>query len=246
VRVLALITARGGSQRLPGKNIRPLGSRPLVTWSIEVATGVPEICDVLLSTDDETIAGIGRNSGAMVPWLRPATLATDTTSSGDVALHAVNWYESVHGTVDGLMLLQPTSPFRTRTTLMRGLESFRAHQYRSVIAVSHAKSHPMWCFELDETSDTMRPFVSGPGMPMRSQDLPRAFVVNGVLYLAAPHTLRTYGSFFSHDMVPLVIDDPMECIDIDTEWDWKTAEAVLELSTRGPEAISRSSAGRLP
>lgn len=223
MRVLALITARGGSRRLPGKNVRPLGGKPLVRWSIDVAMGIPEICDILLSTDDATIAEIGRQAGVLVPWLRPSALATDDASSVDVALHAVDWYESEHGTVDGLMLLQPTSPFRTRKTLELGLTLFRV-KARPVIAVSPAKLHPSWCFRI--VGGILRRMIDGPEMPTRSQDLEPVYTVNGSFYLTSPAHLRQARSFFSNEMVPLIIEGPEESIDIDTEWDWFVAAAV--------------------
>ena len=92
MRILALITARGGSQRLPGKNIRTLGSKPLIIWSIDVAKNIPDICDILVSTDDPAIAKVCTEAGAYVPWVLPAELATDTANSVDVALHALGWY----------------------------------------------------------------------------------------------------------------------------------------------------------
>src|SRR5438093_3043672 len=112
MRILALITARRGSKRLPAKNVRLLRGVPLITWSIDVVRNIPEICDILVSTDDAATAEIARRAGAAVPWLRPAALATDTASSVDVCLHSLDWYEQAHGAVDGLLLLQPTSPFR--------------------------------------------------------------------------------------------------------------------------------------
>lgn len=225
VRILALITARGGSKRLPGKNIRVLGGNPLIVWSIDVAKGIPEICDILVSTDDSAIAEVARNAGALVPWLRPAELATDTASSVDVCLHALDWYEGESGNVDGLLLLQPTSPFRSRDTVLRGIELFRAHKGCPVLGISPAESHPMWCFRLE--GETMSPFIDAGGVNLRSQDLPPAYVVNGAFYLIAPEDLRQLRSFYSDNMVPLRIDRPEECIDIDTEWDWKMAEAVI-------------------
>jgi CMP-N-acetylneuraminic acid synthetase len=81
VKILALIPARGGSKRLEGKNIRPLGGRPLIVWSIDAVAGVPDICDTLVSTDDPAIAAVARGAKALVPWLRPEALATDTASS---------------------------------------------------------------------------------------------------------------------------------------------------------------------
>jgi CMP-N,N'-diacetyllegionaminic acid synthase len=226
VRILALIAARGGSQRLPGKNLRPLGGRPLLVWSINAASGVPDICDILVSTDSAAIAEVARDAGALAPWLRPAALATDDASSAAVAVHALDWYEQARGPVDGLLLLQPTSPFRTRQTVLRGCELFGEHHGRSVIAVSPAKSHPMSCFRVE--AGMMRPFMSGGDV--RSQDLPPAFVVNGALYLISPERLRAQRSFYGDATVPLIIDDPAQGIDIDTEWDWRLAEAVLAVS----------------
>ena len=228
MRILVLIAARGGSKRIPGKNIRPLDGRSLIVWSIDVAKDLPEICDILISTDDATIADIARNAGALVPWLRPAELASDTASSVNVALHALDWYEREKGSVDGLLLLQPTSPFRSRATVLRGIELFRAHQHRPVIGISPARSHPMWCFKIE--GETMRPFLDGGGLHLRSQDLPSAYIVNGAFYLVSPEDLRKLHSFYSSNMVPLLITEPEESIDIDTEWDWKIAETILAMN----------------
>jgi N-acylneuraminate cytidylyltransferase len=224
MRILAFITARGGSKRLPGKNIRTLGGKPLIMWSIDVARDIADVCDILVSTDDSGIAKIARDGGALVPWLRPVELATDTAKSVDVCLHALDWYEAQKGEIDGLMLLQPTSPFRSRETVLRGIELFRKNQYRYVISVSPAKSHPMWCFRLE--GNFLHPFVEGDGINIRSQDLPLAYTINGGFYLIAPNDLRKKKSFYSKNMLPLVIDDWEESIDIDTESDWKEAESI--------------------
>ena len=161
MRILALITARGGSKRIPGKNIRPLGGKPLIVWSIDVAKDIVGIVDILVSTDDKNILEVAKNAGALAPWSRPPELATDTASSVDVCLHALEWYEKENGRIDGLMLLQPTSPFRSRKSVFQGIELFSSHQHRPVIGVSTAKSHPMWCFEIEK--GIMRPFIKGGG-----------------------------------------------------------------------------------
>jgi CMP-N,N'-diacetyllegionaminic acid synthase len=225
LRILALIAARGGSKRVPGKNIRLLGGNPLIVWSIDVAKQMSDICDILVSTDDGDIAEIARRAGAFVPWLRPPELATDLASSVDVSLHALDWYEDARGKVDGLLLLQPTSPFRSRETVLRGIDIFRSNNCRSVVGVSPAVSHPMWCLEVNGKS--IRPFMDGEGMRRRSQDLPPAYVLNGAFYLIGPDELRKQKSFCSDSTVPLIIDEPAESIDIDTEWDWRIAEALL-------------------
>jgi N-acylneuraminate cytidylyltransferase len=198
----------------------------LIVWSINTVKGIPYICDTMVSTDDSAIREVAKNTGALAPWLRPPELATDTASSEDVCLHALNWYENSIGKIDGLLLLQPTSPFRSRETVLRGIEIFNSHKYRPVIGVSPATSHPMQCFQIE--GKTMRPFMNGEGLDMRSQDLPPAYVVNGAFYLIRPEDLRKWKSFVSDNMIPLVINDPKESIDIDTEWDWQVAEAMIK------------------
>lgn len=225
MKILALVPARGGSKRVPGKNKRMLGGKPLIAWSIDVVRRVAEICDVLVSTDDVEVAAIAHAAGASVPWLRPAELSTDTASSVDVALHALDWYEREKGAVDGLLLLQPTSPFRRRDTIKRGINLFHLYNRRPVVGVSPAESHPMWCFKVEDMA--MKPFMEGGGLHLRSQDLPPAYVVNGAFYLLTPEDLRRHQSFYSKSMLPLVIDHPQEWIDIDTEYDWKAAEACI-------------------
>jgi CMP-N,N'-diacetyllegionaminic acid synthase len=225
MRILALIPARGGSKRLAGKNTRLLGGKPLFVWSIEVVKNITEICDILVSTDNVGIAEIARSEGALVPWIRPSHLATDDASSVDVALHALTWYEREKGKVDGILLLQPTSPFRGRTNVLNGIELFRTKLRHTVVGVSPANSHPLWCFKI--VDDQLTPFVDRSGHHARSQDLPAAYSVNGAFYLITPNALRDNQTFFTDNSVPLVIGNPAQSIDIDTAWDWRLAEMVV-------------------
>jgi CMP-N,N'-diacetyllegionaminic acid synthase len=226
MRILALITARGGSKRLPGKNIRVLGGKPLIVWSIDVAKEIPEICDILVSTDEPAIAGVCSGTGACVPWLRPESLATDTANSVDVALHALDWYEAEKGAVDGLLLLQPTSPFRTHATVSRGVDLYRMHDQKPVLGVSPSHSHPMWTLKM--AGDYLVPLMQNHGFGMRSQDLPVAYVVNGSFYLISPAELRSCRSFVGEKTIPLLIESPQEALDIDTEWDFSMAETIAK------------------
>ena len=222
MKILALIAARGGSKRLPSKNIRLLGGKPLINWSIDIAKNILEICDILVSTDEPTIAGISKEAGAYVPWLRPAELSTDTASPVDVALHALEFYEDKKGSVDGLLLLQPTSPFRTQATVKRGIELFGKHGYQPVLGVSPTHAHPFWTLKMD--GDYLVPFMQEHGLNKRTQDLPPAYVVNGSFYLISPNELQAGRSFVGSKTVPLLIESPQEVVDIDTEWDFKLAE----------------------
>ncbi|HEY8101594.1 MAG TPA: acylneuraminate cytidylyltransferase family protein [Burkholderiaceae bacterium] len=229
MRILALITARGGSKRIPGKNIRSLGGKPLILWSIDAVKTLPEICDILVSTDDAAIAAVCEHAGAYVPWLRPTELANDTSSSVDVALHALNWYEENKGAVDGLLLLQPTSPFRSTATILRGIALFRKHRNQPVLGVSPTPAHPMWTLKME--GDYLIPYNKEHGLGTRSQDLPPAYIVSGSFYLISPAELKRCHSFIGPKTVPLVIDSPLEVLDIDTEWDWRLAEALLSMSS---------------
>ncbi len=225
MKILALILGRGGSKRLPGKNIRLLGGKPLIVWSIDVAKYIPEICDILVSTDDPAIAAVSKEAGALVPWLRPAELASDTASPVDAALHALDWYEVENGDVDGLLLLQPTSPFRTKETIKKGIDLFKNNNFETIIGVSSTHAHPMWTFKQD--GKYLIPFMQGHGFNMRSQDLPAAYVINGGFYLIQPNKLRLNKSFISDKTIPIIMGSKKEILDIDDESDYKMAVYML-------------------
>ena len=110
MKILAVITARKNSKRLPNKNKIKLGKLPLFVWSIKAAKNIKEICDILVSTDDKEILKISKKLKVLTPWLRPKNLSTNKSKSVDVVLHALNWYENNFQKVDGVLLLQPTSP----------------------------------------------------------------------------------------------------------------------------------------
>ncbi len=224
-RILALIAARGGSKRLPGKNIRHLGGKPLIAWTIELALRCACFCDVLVSTDDAEIAAVARRHGALVPWLRPEELASDTADSVDVALHAIDWYQEQHGELDGLALLQPTSPFRTEHTVTESLAVFLSGGRRSVVSVTPALSHPAWCFHLEESG--IEPFMGWEAASARSQDLAPAFVTDGSIFLTTPEALRLHRSFISATTQAFIVRNPRETLDIDTEEDWGIAEHTI-------------------
>ena len=225
MKLLAIVPARQGSKRIHGKNIRHLGGKPLIQWTIETVKAVPSVSDVLVSTDCPVIAQIAKEAGASVPWLRPKELASDEASSISVCMHALEWYEKEKGSVDCLMLLQPTSPFRSASTISNAVEMFRNSESKSLVSFSPAETHPMWCYQIADTKAT--PFFDQK-LPMRSQDLPLAFKLNGLIYLASPEYLKTNNSFIGNDTLPMIVEDPLESIDIDTEWDWFIAESALK------------------
>lgn len=226
MKILGLIPARGGSKRLPGKNLKKLGGLPLIAWTIRAALESRVFVDVLVSTDDPEIAEVSKSYGALVLSLRPSRLATDEASSIDVAIHALNQYEDAHFSVDGLMLLQPTSPFRSSNTINDAANKFKSSGGKSVVGVSSAESHPAWCFYID--NEHLIPVLGSDQLTSRSQDLRPAFVVNGTIYLTSPKSLRESKSFITSESSPLIISNVAESIDIDTEFDWLLANAILQ------------------
>ncbi len=226
MKILALVPARGGSKRLPGKNLKLLGGLPLVSWSINVVKGFTEICDVLVSTDDPMIASVSTNAGALVPWLRPKELATDEATSVDVAIHALDWYESAKGSVDGLLLLQPTSPFRSATTVEKGIALFKKYDLKPIIGVTHSRTHPMRTLKLHD--GYLVPIMESNDLGNRFQELPEAFTVTGSFYLISPVDLRRNKSFLGEQTVPLTLTSSKEILDIDTELDFTLAGVLLE------------------
>lgn len=227
MRILALILARGGSKRLPKKNVLLLGGKPLIEWSIRSAQAFPELCDVLVSTDDREIAEVSKNAGALVPWYRPADLANDEATSIDAVLHAIDWYEDTHNKLDGVLLLQPTSPLRSENTIRNGLDLFAKGAKNAVVGVSQATSHPLWVLKIQD--GVLKPWLGEGGLNLRSQDLPPAYAVTGSLYLASPQDLRKYKSFYTPSAQPLIIDDWREIVDIDTADDFDLTQLILNM-----------------
>lgn len=227
-KVLAIIPARGGSKRLRRKNVLALGGIPLVAWSIRAAKQSGVFCDVLVSTDDQEVAAVAVAYGARVPWMRPVDLASDTASVVDVLIYELNRYEAmVHTDIEAVMLLQPTSPFRRASSIRGAVEVFQRSHGASIVGVSPAKTHPLWCL-VEDKHGCMQPYAGEGGLGLRSQDLPPVFEVNGCLYLTDGKYLKESRSIYTKPFRPFVIDDPVESIDIDTPFDWRVAEACLE------------------
>lgn len=223
MKILAIIPARAGSKRIKNKNIKNFGGKPLIEWTIDVAKINEQFCDILVSTNSEQVIEISRKKGVLAPWLRPEKLSDDMASSIDVVLHALNWYESNIQKVDAVMLLQPTSPFRTSKNINSAIELFEQNSMLgSLVSVSPSKSHPLWSCRLK--NGFLVPYISDAKTVHRSQDLPESFVLNGSIYLCNPEYLRKNKVFFGPDTIPLIINSPKEGIDIDDEFDWKLAE----------------------
>ncbi|NML46874.1 acylneuraminate cytidylyltransferase family protein [Ramlibacter sp. G-1-2-2] len=223
--VLALIPARGGSKRLPRKNLLPLGGVPLIGWSIRNALALPEVDQVLVSTDDAEIADTARELGADVPWLRPAELATDTASSNDAILHALDQCAAAGRPHDVLLLLQPTSPFRDPAQLAEALALCASLNGAPVVGFAPARSNPAWCFTR-QADGKVRPVLDADGTRKRSQDLPEVLEISGNFYAIGVDVFRRERSFFTPETRALVSEQRELALDIDDAFDWLVAEAV--------------------
>jgi CMP-N,N'-diacetyllegionaminic acid synthase len=229
--VLSLIPARGGSKGLPGKNIRPFLGKPLITHTIEAVRDSGVACRIVVSTDNAEIERISVESGAEVPFFRPAVLANDTAPVLAAALHALDWFEkNDEWKPEWLLLLQPTSPLRTADDILRAFDLIRLPNTDAVVAVSETKSHPFWAKTLD-SSGHLQPFIEDQKTPARRQELPPAYALNGLLYLVRVSALRNEQAFCPVKARPLIIPS-IRAFDIDSEEDFLIAEFASSLSVR--------------
>lgn len=228
---LVIIPARGGSKGIPRKNVRPLGGKPLIGWSIDVAReflGRHGLDDsrILLSTDDAGIASAARAMELEVPYMRPEELATDTAGSREVMLDAMDWADSQGMEYDCVVLLQPTSPFRSADDVERTVALFYDEQPDMAVTVKEASANPYYnCFEADPATGALH-VSKGSGLLTRRQDAPSAWEFNGAVYAIAPASLRAMpmGAFPRRLGVEM---PPERSVDLDTMLDWAVAEALL-------------------
>lgn len=231
--VLVVIPARGGSKGLPGKNIRPLGDLPLLGWTAEALrqSNLRE-ARCVLSTDDDAIAETGRACGLAVPFLRPASLASDTASSLDVVLHALDWLaEEHHETPSFILLLQPTSPFRPPTAINRAWEMLQDDAELDAIIGTKSIHRNLNTLFLPDGHGHIHPVSSEDSRGTRRQDAPGLVTPNGALYLVRTQSLRESSSFFPAATAALPMN-AIASLDIDDAIDWDIAEAVQRLSWR--------------
>ncbi|KOY43221.1 CMP-N-acetlyneuraminic acid synthetase [Vibrio parahaemolyticus] len=222
-KVIAVIPARGGSKRLPGKNIRQLGDKPLIAWSIEAAKTSKYIDRVIISTDCEDIANIAQLYGGDVPFLRPQELSGDTASSNGVILHAL---EHIDESFDYVVLLQPTSPLRKAEDIDILLESFD-EKTEGVVSVCPCEHSPLWANTLPDDM-TMGNFFPESVIGKRSQDLPDYYRLNGSIYAFKVDSFVENNGIFYSDKVKAYNMPVERSVDIDTIVDFHIAEVLLE------------------
>lgn len=207
---------------MPGKNIRPLKDKPLIGWSIEAARASRYVSRVVVSSDDEEILAVARDQGAETPFRRPASLAGDATPGMDVVLHALDQLAGF----EWVVLLQPTSPLRLAADIDAAIEQCLKTNAPACVSVCEAPASPWWMFEVGAEC-RMRSFLPAEQRPVRRQDLPDLYALNGAVYVAKTEWLRMSLSFLTEETVAYVMP-PARSVDIDTLFDFQLAECLLE------------------
>lgn len=209
---------------MPGKNIRELAGKPLITHSIEAALAVaPSPEDVVVTTDSVEIARIARDAGARVPFLRDAALATDSAGSREVILDAIDRLGEGYDTV---VLLQPTSPFRNLDDIRRAVDVYSRPESRKpdmVVSVRAAATNPYYNAYETEADGSLK-ISKGDGLITRRQDAPTVYEFDGSIYVINADSLRKYPSLARMPRVLPIENTSKRNIDIDTEIDFKVAE----------------------
>ncbi|NRA87028.1 MAG: acylneuraminate cytidylyltransferase family protein [Rhizobiales bacterium] len=220
-KILAIILARGGSKRLPRKNVLPLNGKPLINYSIVAALNCNYIDATLVSSDDDEVLEISEAAGADI-IKRPVELATDTSNSFDAIKHAIENYAKF----DYIVLLQPTSPLRTSQHISQAIELLVQKQADAIISVCQTEHSPLWSNVLPK-NHSMTNFIADEISNTRSQDLPTYYRLNGAIYiynvkqLLAQETLLISKNIFAYVM------DIASSVDIDTKIDFDYVEFLM-------------------
>lgn len=225
--IMGLITARGGSKGIPGKNIFPVAGKPLIAWTIEEALKSRLLNKLIVSTDDSRIIEISREFGAEVPFMRPSELAGDNSSHLQVVEHAVKWVEENQDyKVDYVLLLQPTTPLRIAEDIDKAIEIALEKKAEAVLSVSPFDFHPYYARTVSNEG-ILKDLIKDRNDFLFRQELPTAYVEDGSIYLIRKDVL-----FEQHSLMPSRIHAyvmPEErVLDIDTPWSMYLAELILK------------------
>ena len=221
MKILFVIPARGGSKGIPHKNIKPLNGKPLIFYSIDVARKLTTDDHICVSTDDDEIIEIVESYGLKVPFKRPDHLATDTATTNDVLLHAIDYYEGMGLFYDLLILLQPTSPLRNATHIREALNLYN-DDLDMVVSVKKSQSLSVLCKENEKGFLELCFNQYGA----RRQDLSPFYEYNGAIYIINVKRLKEKGLSGFTKKKKYVMDE-FSSIDIDIPLDWIITEEII-------------------
>ena len=221
---VALITARGGSKGLPGKNILPMCGVPLIGWSVKAALECIEIDKCYVSSDDKKILDVSCEMGG-VPLMRPLELATDTSTSEDVIKHFLKEIQNLDELPEVVVLLQPTSPLRTAKHLTEAFDVFKRNKANCVVSVFEPKHSPVKAYGLNTLGQLEG--LYGKAAPYQPrQELPSAFQPNGAIYIFSVNAFIAEDGIPKTNVYPYIMSE-RESVDIDDQQDFDLAESLL-------------------
>ncbi len=222
--VLAVITARKGSKGIPRKNIIDICGKPMICYTVEAALECRYIDEVMVTTDCEEIAGICRESGAKVPFLRREELSTDEATSIDVVVDVVEFYrEKLGKCYDIVMLLQPTSPLRDGKDIEKALELYMEHGMKSLASVNEVLDHPILIREIQKGSIKR---IIDTKSDIRRQDMPMYYRVNGAIYINRVEEITSELSFNDNEIGYVM--ERSHSVDIDSYIDLELARILVK------------------
>ena len=223
---LAIVTARSGSKRLPGKNVRDLCGKPLFVWSVLAGLNCPKIARTIVSTDSADYQRISIAAGADCPWLRNSALATDQTSSADVVKAVLDRLGDETKQYRALVLRQPTSPLRTSEDISSAIAIYEERKVPAVVSVSEVECPPAWMGKLPADL-VMDEFVPAQFRGLRSQELGNWYRLNGALYVIGIDEFRKEHGFKPHGTLAYVMPRDRS-VDVDNLFDFKLAELLMK------------------
>ena len=221
--VLGLIMARGGSKGLPRKNLRHIGGKPMIAWTVEAGKQSQCIDRLILSSEDEEIIDTVRQLECEIPFVRPENLAADESTALEVIRHAI---ESLPEKYDYLVLLQPTSPLRIANAIARCVELCYQKKAPACVTITESEKTPYWIYQLLDDR-RMRPVLSGAERGVRRQDLPITYTLNGAVFVARSDWIIHQNDFLGPDTIGCKMPR-VRSIDIDSETDLVLANAILK------------------
>ena len=219
---LAIIPARGGSKRLPRKNILELAEKPLIAWTIEAAIKSNIIDKIIVTSDDDEILNISKEYGSEI-IKRPKYLSSDTATSFDAIKHTIENTEEY----DYIILLQPTSPLRTEKHIIEAIELLEDKNAKAVVSVCEMDHSPLWSNTLPKDLN-MNGFLRDEILNKRSQDLEEYYRLNGAIYICKTNKLLENKGFFLKENIYAYKMDRESSIDIDEEIDFIIAKSIKE------------------
>jgi N-acylneuraminate cytidylyltransferase len=237
-RTIAIIPARGGSERIPKKNIREFRGRPLIAYTIDAALGSAVFDRVVVSTDDEAIAAVAEEHGAEVPFRRPETLADNHTPVSEATAHALASVDPEGGRYDHVAQLMANCPLRTGSDIQDSYKQFQDSGADAQLSVfEFGWQNPWWALKMNDDGKLKPLFEIMFEEGVRSQDQPSLYCVTGAVWWAKSTVLRTHQTFHIAGRKGWTIPRH-RAVDIDTEEDWHLAEVLAEAASNGDKQVS--------